>query len=176
MSWMEIDARTGGTKVYGIRVSRITRGVVVVFGEDVLQALGLGSSQKFKVLVGSGTDTGKLRLVRSNTGYTLTTHNRNSPCRILRIRAWPGLKPGRCQSRPVEYRVLGDTIEIDLPEWGREIDEVAAHIATKGVTKCPTKYAAPTQAAADAATAARRLASMAAVDHQADSWKGRKSA
>ncbi len=104
----------GGSPLTGIRLcSRGPRYLGLALGADARAALGVDVGSKVAIDVGSGPDAGRVRLTKSDQGFSLYLARKDSVSPVLQIGRplLPTAKSGACS-----YTVDGNAIIVTLPQ------------------------------------------------------------
>lgn len=121
MTWQEVTTDVGakiGLTKYSVALKH--GGARVSVPAAVVDKLGWSESTTFKLLVGSGEASGKLRLQPTKDGKIV---GRKPPLGggglIIRLGRWPDLAPRDVEAVSVEIEVDGDALVITLPQHAR---------------------------------------------------------
>ena len=98
--------------------------VCISLSEELRIAAGFFDTTKFDVLIGQGDDSGRLRLVASNTGIVPARVFKTTKAYFVNLGFVPEIGTVRAKRTPADARVIkGGTVEIDIPDFDRGGDE-----------------------------------------------------
>lgn len=149
MAWQEVttdvSAKVGLTK-YSVALKH--GGARISVPAAIVKSLGWKDGATFKLMVGGGEQSGKLRLEPAKDGKIAGRQPPNGgEGLIIRLGRWQGLAPRDVDAVTVESEVDGSALVVTLPQHAR--NEAPPARPPAGVTVMPASPGVPTAAKRD---------------------------
>lgn len=144
MAWQEVTTDVGakaGTTKYSVALKH--GGARISVPAALVKSLGWKNGTTFKLMVGGGEQSGKLRLEPAKDGKIAGRQPPNGgEGLIIRLGRWQGLAPRDVDAVAVECDVEGSALIVTLPQHAR--NEAPPAKPPAGVTMMPAGPSIPT--------------------------------